>query len=32
VVIRRSAGALGVSIEPIPPLPPELKALLGEKK
>ncbi|HTK90187.1 MAG TPA: fumarate reductase/succinate dehydrogenase flavoprotein subunit [Verrucomicrobiae bacterium] len=32
VVIRRSAGAFGVSIEPIPPLPPELKALVGEKK
>ena len=32
VVIRRSAGSLGVAIEPIPPLPPELKALLGEKK
>jgi succinate dehydrogenase / fumarate reductase, flavoprotein subunit len=32
VVIRRAAGSLGVAIEPIPPLPPELKALLGEKK
>ncbi|HKZ06105.1 MAG TPA: fumarate reductase/succinate dehydrogenase flavoprotein subunit [Methylomirabilota bacterium] len=32
VVIRRSDRALGVSIEPIPPLPPELKALLGDKK
>jgi succinate dehydrogenase / fumarate reductase flavoprotein subunit len=32
VVIRRSAGSLGVAVEPIPPLPPELKALLGEKK
>ena len=32
VVIRRAAGAFGVSIEPIPPLPPELKALVGEKK
>jgi succinate dehydrogenase / fumarate reductase, flavoprotein subunit len=32
VVIRRSAGSLGVAIEPIPPLPAELKALLGEKK
>jgi succinate dehydrogenase / fumarate reductase flavoprotein subunit len=32
VVIRRSGGSLGVSVEPIPPLPPELKALLGEKK
>ncbi len=32
VVIRRSGGGLGVAIEPIPPLPPELKALLGEKK
>jgi len=27
-----AAGAFGVSIEPIPPLPPELKALVGEKK
>jgi succinate dehydrogenase flavoprotein subunit len=32
VVIRRAAGSFGVAIEPIPPLPPELKALLGEKK
>jgi succinate dehydrogenase / fumarate reductase flavoprotein subunit len=32
VVIRRAASSLGVAIEPIPPLPPELKALLGEKK
>jgi succinate dehydrogenase / fumarate reductase, flavoprotein subunit len=32
VVIRRKDGGLGVSLEPIPPLPPELKALLGEKK
>jgi succinate dehydrogenase / fumarate reductase, flavoprotein subunit len=32
VVIRRRDGILGVSLEPIPPMPPELKALLGEKK
>jgi len=32
VVIRRKDGGLGVSLEPIPPMPPELKTLLAEKK
>ena len=32
VVIRRTAGSLGVAIEPIPPLPPELKALLWREE
>jgi succinate dehydrogenase / fumarate reductase flavoprotein subunit len=32
VVIKRANGGLGVSLEPIPPMPPELKALLAERK
>jgi succinate dehydrogenase / fumarate reductase, flavoprotein subunit len=32
VVIKRADGGLAVSLEPIPPMPPELKALLAERK
>jgi succinate dehydrogenase flavoprotein subunit len=32
VVVRRKDGAIGVSRDPLPEMPPELKALLQEKK
>jgi len=32
VVVRKKQGAIGVTQEPLPQIPPELKELLKEKK